>query len=383
MRRKEEKEYRICTNCVMDTSDSLIEFDANGMCDHCHNFYENIKPMWHPDQSGMEKLKPLIEKIKAEGKGKEYDCLIGLSGGLDSSFVAYYAKEKFGLRPLLLHVDAGWNTPVSINNVRCIVDGLGLDLETFVVDWEEMKDLQLAFLKSQVPDADTPQDVAFFSVLYNYASKNNIKYILTGGNYSTECVREPLEWGSYYATDVTFVKDVHKKYGKKKLKRFPLSDILKYKIFYRYFKGIKVLKPLDLMPYFKEAAIAELNEKFGWQPYQHKHHESYFTRFFETYWLPEKFGYDKRRAHFSSLILTGQMTRDEALERLSRPEVSDEIMEQDKNFICSKLGISREELQNIFEGENKTFRDYKNKFKIITLGTRIMQLVGIEKRKFK
>lgn len=383
MRSKEEKEYKVCTNCVMDTSDSLIEFDAKGICDHCHNFHENIKPMWHPDQNGMEMLKPLIEKIKAEGKGKEYDCLIGLSGGLDSSFVAYYAKEKFGLRPLLLHVDAGWNTPVSIHNVRCIVDGLGLDLETFVVDWEEMKDLQLAFLKSQVPDADTPQDVAFFSVLYNYASRNHIKYILTGGNYSTECVREPLEWGSYYATDVTFVKDVHKKYGKKKLKRFPLSDILKYKIFYRYFKGIKVIKPLDLMPYFKETAIAELNEKFGWQPYQHKHHESYFTRFFETYWLPEKFGYDKRRAHFSSLILTGQMTREEALERLSRPEVSEEIMEQDKNFVCSKLGISREELQNIFDGENKTFRDYKNKFRIITLGTRIMQSLGIEKRKFK
>ncbi len=212
---------------------------------------------------------------------------------------------------------------------------------------------------------------------------DNIKYILTGGNFSTECVREPLEWGSYYATDTTFVKDIHKKNGKNVLKNFPLSDILKYKIYYRYIKGIKVIKPLDCMPYFKEPAIKELQEKFNWQPYKHKHHESYFTRFFETYWLPNKFGYDKRRAHFSSLILTGQMTRDEAIERISKPEVSSETMEHDINFICSKLGITREELNQIYKGTNKTFKNYKNKWHIITLGTRIMQLLGLEKRKFK
>lgn len=381
--KKEKEEYKVCTNCIMDTSDSLIEFDENGMCDHCHNFYKNVQPMWHPDEVGMSMLKPLVEKIKRGGKGKKYDCLIGLSGGLDSSFVAYYAKEKLGLRPLLLHVDAGWNTPISINNVKCIVDGLRGDLETYVVNWEEMKDLQLAFLKSQVTDADTPQDVAFFSVLYDYASKNNIKYILTGGNFSTECVREPIEWGSYYATDVTFVKDVHRKNGMKPLNKFPLTDILKYKIYYRYVKGIKVVKPLDFIPYFRDAAIKELHDKFEWEPYKHKHHESYFTRFFETYWLPEKFGYDKRRAHFSSLILTGQMSRDEALRRIAVPEVDEETLEYDKNFVCSKLGITREELQRIFEGKTKTFRDYKNKYHIITLGTRVMRFLGIEKRKFK
>lgn len=377
------KEYRICSNCIMDTSDSLIEFDEKGMCDHCHNFYDHIQPNWHPNKEGELKLTPTIEKIKKSGKGKEYDCIIGLSGGLDSSYVAYYATQKLGLRPLLLHVDAGWNTPVSINNVKCMVDGLKLDLETFVVDWEEMKDLQLAFLKSQVPDADTPQDLAFFSVLHDFAVKNRIKFILTGGNYSTECVREPLEWGSYYATDTTFVKDVHKKFGKKKLRNFPLTDILKYKIFYRYFRGIKLVKPLDCIPYFKNSAIKELNEKFGWQPYKHKHHESYFTRFFECYWLPQKFGYDKRRAHFSSLILTRQMTREEAIRRIAEPEVDSETMEHDINFVCSKLDISREELNEIYNGKNKTFRDFKNKYFLITIGTRIMQALGIEKRKFK
>jgi len=367
----------------MDTTDSLIEFDEKGVCDHCHNFYENIKPAWQPNEKGLAKLQPLIDKIKKEGKNKEYDCLIGLSGGLDSSYVAYYAKEKFGLRPLLLHVDAGWNTPVSINNVNCLVDGLGLDLETYVIDWEDMKELQLAFLKSQLPDADTPQDLAFFSVLYKYAAKHNIKYILTGGNYSTECVREPLEWGSYYGTDTTFVKDVYNKNGKRPLRNFPMSDIFKYKIFYRFFKGVRVVKPLDLMPFFKNDAIKELNDKFGWQPYKHKHHESYFTRFFETYWLPEKFGYDKRKAHLSSLVLTGQMTREDALDRVSKPEVDEETMEHDKNFVCSKLGISRDELQQIFEGKNKTFKDYKNKYRLITLGTRTMQFSGLVKRKFK
>jgi N-acetyl sugar amidotransferase len=380
---KKKIEHRVCTSCIMDTTDSLIEFDEKGMCDHCRNFYDNIHPSWHPDETGAKLLTPIISKIKRYGKGKEYDCIIGLSGGMDSSYVVYYAVEKLGLRPLLLHVDAGWNTPVSINNIKCLVDGLGLDLETFVVNWEEMKDLQLAFLKSQVPDADTPQDLAFFSVLYNYAAKNKIKYILTGGNFSTECVREPLEWGSYYATDTRFVKDIHKKHGKKPLKNFPLSDIFKYKLYYRYVKGIRVVKPLDCIPYFKDAAAKELNEKFGWQPYKHKHHESYFTRFFETYWLPEKFGYDKRKAHLSSLVLTGQMTREVALERVSKPEVDKETMEHDINFVCSKLGITRKELNEIFTGKNKTFRDYKNKYNLITMGTRVMQLLGVEKRKFK
>jgi N-acetyl sugar amidotransferase len=367
----------------MDTTDSLIEFDENGMCDHCHNFYDNIKPNWHPDEAGIKLLEPLVNKIKKHGKGKEYDCIIGLSGGLDSSYVTYFATQKLGLRPLLLHVDAGWNTPVAINNIKCLVDGLGLDLETFVVNWEEMKDLQLAFLKAQIPDADTPQDLVFFSVLYDYAARNNIKYILTGGNFSTECVREPLEWGSYYGTDTKFVKDVYRKNGRRRLKNFPMTDIFKYKIYLRFIKGVRVIKPLDCIPYFKEAAIKELGEKFGWQPYKHKHHESYFTRFFETYWLPEKFGYDKRKAHLSSLVLTGQMTRADALERVSKPEVDKETMERDINFVCSKLGITREELDIIFKGQNKTFRDYKNNFFFITLGTRIMRFLGIEKRKFK
>ena len=376
-------QYRICNNCVMDTTDSQIEFDENGICDHCHNYFNNIKPNWHPDENGLKILNPIIEKIKRKGKNKEYDCIIGLSGGLDSSYVVHYATKVLGLRPLLLHVDAGWNTPVSIHNVKCLVDGLGLDLETFVIDWEEMKQLQLAFLKAGVTDADTPQDLAFFSVLYKYASENNIKYILTGGNFSTECVREPLEWGGYFATDTRFVKDVYRKFCNQKLHNFPLTDILKYKIYYRYLKGIQIIKPLDLIPYFKEKAIEELSNLYGWKPYKHKHHESYFTRFFETYWLPNKFGYDKRRAHFSSLILTGQMSREDAITRLENPEVDEATIASDINFVCSKLGITTSDLDVMFNGPNRTFRDFKNKYNVIILGTRITQVLGLEKRKFK
>src|SRR3989339_2237103 len=219
------KKYQICTNCIMDTSDSDIKFDQDGLCDYCKNFYEKILPHWHPDQKSEDELMRVAEKIKKDGKNRTYDCLIGLSGGVDSSYVAYIAKTKLGLHPLLYHVDAGWNSQVSVNNIEKLVDGLGLDLHTEVVNWIEMRDLQLAFFKAQVPHIDTPQDHVFFASLYNFAAKNKFKYILTGANYSTECVREPLEW-HYHASDLRQLKDIHRKFGTIPLKTFPTADIL-------------------------------------------------------------------------------------------------------------------------------------------------------------
>lgn len=367
-----------CNNCVMDTSDELITFDEKGVCDYCLNFESNILPNWHPDDSTASDLEATIEKIKADGKNKEYDCLIGLSGGVDSSYVAYIAKEKFNLRPLLFHVDAGWNSQEATNNIERLVDSLNLDLYTEVIDWGEMRDLQLAFFKAQVPHIDTPQDHAFFAALYNYAAKHNYKYILTGANYSTECVREPLEW-HYHASDLTHLKDIHKKFGVKKLSKFPTADILRYKLYYRFVKGLKVVKPLNSVVYEKEAAMNELTEKFGWQRYSHKHYESRFTRFYEGYWLPTKFGYDKRKAHFSSLILTGQLTREEALEQLSKPAYDPDTISQDFAFIAKKLGITVDDLQEIMDGENKSYRDYKSKMGIISLATKVMRTVGIQR----
>jgi len=367
----------------MDTSDSKIIFDENGVCDHWLNFEQNIKPNWNTGEGGYAELMLVAEKIKQDGVGKDYDCIIGLSGGLDSSYTAYVAKEIMGIRPLLFHVDAGWNTDQAVGNIEKLVNGLGEELYTEVINWKEMQDLQVAFLKAQIPDQDTPQDTAFFSALYKFARKNKIKYVLTGGNYSTECCREPDEWGAFPGIDTTLIGDIHKQFGLVELKTFPIIDALIYKIFYHNILGMKVFKPLNLIPYIKKDAEILLNEKYGWKPFQHKHHESRFTRFYEDYWMPRKFGYEKRRAHFSSLIMTGQMTRDEAIERLKTPEMDDKFMKSEFEFVANKLGLSASELQGIFNGENKSFHDYKNKYKIFNLGGKLLNLLGLERRQYR
>lgn len=377
-----QRKYQICTNCIMDTSDTTLTFDERGWCDYCCNYHTSIAPNWHPGKIGIAEIMPMIERIKQEGKGRDHDCLIGISGGLDSSYVAYIAKEKFGLRPLLFHCDAGWNSDLGVSNIQKMVDGLGLDLVTEVINWEEMKDLQRAFFKSQVPFVDTPQDLALFSAIYNFAAKNDFKYVITGGNNSTECVRESIEW-TYFSTDTRHARDIHNQFGTRPLDTFPMCDIFKYKSYYRWVKGIRVIKLLDSVPFIKNEVIRELTEKFGWQPYQQKHYESRFTRFFESYWTPKKFGYDKRRAYLSSEILTGQLTRDEALERISKPELDEATMAQEFEYVATKLGWSVAEFQEIFDGENKTFRDYKNNFFLITLGAKVANLLGLDRRIFR
>jgi N-acetyl sugar amidotransferase len=309
----------------MDTSDPNIRFDERGHCDYCNNFETTINPYWLRDARGASQLAQMADCIRDAGKGKDFDCIIGLSGGLDSSYVAYIAKEKMGLRPLLFHVDAGWNTDQAVGNIEKLVDGLGLDLYTDVVNWEAVKRMQVAFLRSGIPDQDLVQDAAFFSGLYKFARKYKIKHIITGSNFSTECCREPEEWGGYLGIDKTLFGDIWLKCGDGRPNdEFPLVDILVYKLWYQKVLGMKIHHPLNLVAYIKKDAENELEQCFGWQRFQHKHHESRFTRFYEDYWLPRRFGFEKRRAHFSSLIMTGQMTRSDALNRISRPEM-DEI----------------------------------------------------------
>ena len=375
--------YQICTKTIMDTSDPRIKFNDQGESDYYTNFINTILPNWQTDEKAYEELMSIADKIKLDGRNKDFDCIIGLSGGLDSSYVAYVAKEIMGLRPLLFHVDAGWNTDRAVSNIEKLCNGLGLNLYTEVINWEEMKDLQVALLKSQIADQDLPQDYAFFSSLYKFSRKNKIKYVLTGGNFSTECCREPEEWGAYPGVDSTLVNDIHSKFGKRALKSFPIVDIFTYKIYYKYFIGMQVINPLNLIPFIKKDAELLLHTKFGWESFQHKHHESRFTRFYEDFWLPRKFGYEKRRAHFSSLILTGQMKRDEALERISKPELSEEFLQKEFDYVADKLDLTRLELQAIFVGENKTFHDYKSKYKLIRLGAKILTKLGLEKRLFR
>ncbi len=375
--------YQVCANCIMDTSDSTIAFDERGWCVYCNNFHNNIRPNWHTDERGERKLLEAAEKIKALGKGKDFDCIIGLSGGLDSSYLTYIAKEKLGLRPLLFHVDAGWNTDQAVGNIEKLVDGLGLDLYTEVINWEEIKDLQVALLRSQIPHQDIAQDTAFFSTLYKFARENKIKYVLTGGNYSTECCREPEEWGAYPGTDKTLILDIHSKFGTIPLDTFPIVDVFTSKIYYKYVLGMQVFKPLDLIPYVKKDAEAVLESRFGWKKFQHKHHESRFTRFFEDYWLPRKFGFDRRRAHFSSLILTGQMTRQEALDRIAAPELDEHFLEREFEYVAHKLDLTVEELREIFHGKNRSSSEFRSKRALIEIGSKVMSVLGLEKRLYK
>jgi N-acetyl sugar amidotransferase len=372
------RDYQICANCIMDTSDSKIAFDARGWCEYCNNYYKNILPHWHTDERGEREIMAQVEQIRRAGRGRDHDCLIGLSGGVDSSYVTYLAREKFGLRPLLYHVDAGWNSQQAVNNIEKLVDGLGLDLYTEVVNWPEMRDLQLAFFKAQVPHLDTPQDHAFFAGLYNFAARNKVRYIMTGANYSTECVREPLEW-HYHASDLRQIRDIHRRFGTRPLRSFPLAGIFKFKIFYRFIKGVRVVKPLNYVPYEKETAMQELVDRFGWQRYPHKHYESRFTRFYEGYWLRKKFGYDKRRAHFSSLILTGQLSRDEALEKIAEPPYPAKEMAEDFEYVATKLGISVDELRTLEQGPNRSYRDYRNGMPLIALGTQVLRAAGVQR----
>ena len=372
------KDYQICTNCVMDTSDSRIIFDEKGVCDHCNDYYKKVLPDWHTDEKGKKELERIIAKIKEDGKNRDFNCILGLSGGVDSSYMLHIAVKKFGLHPLVFHVDGGWNTELSVHNVQVMVNTLGLDLHTEVINWEEMKDFQLAFFKSGVPHIDIPQDHAFIATLYNYAAKYNIKYILNGGNISTEGVRNPMEF-LYYGTDMAQINDIIRRYSTIEMKTYPFSSIFRHKIYLRYMKKVQVIRMLNYIPYFKKEALQLLEKEYGWTPYPQKHFESQFTKFLESYWLPERFGFDTRRVQYSSLILTNQMNREEALEKLKKPAYDPTTIEEEFNEIAAKLEISSDELKRYFNLPKKFYWDYKNNQGVFNLGAKILKAIGVER----
>lgn len=369
---------KICSRCVMDQTDAAISFDNYGVCDHCQTFDQKIAPYWKNDRSNFNQFRANIEKMKAAGKGRDFDCIIGMSGGVDSSYLLHLAVTDFDLRPLVFHVDAGWNSQQAVHNIEQIVNKHGLDLYTEVINWEEMKDLQLAFFKSGVPHVDTPQDHAFFATMYKFANKYDVKHILTGGNFSTECIRNPIEW-MYYQSDDWQIRSIHARFGARKLETFPLANILWFKVYLPYVRNIKLYRPLDFIEYDKEKAVRILENEYGYQSYKQKHFESRFTRFYESYWLPQKFGYDTRKVQYSSLILTGQMTREEALEKLNSPAHDANLLDDDFQFIANKLDISVDELRGYFNAPNKTYRDYRNQDFLYRFGAKVLRAFGKER----
>jgi len=378
MTTQSNRKYQICVNCVMDTTDSEIVFDEQGVCDHCLSFSKDVLPNWHTGERGRDELNRIILRIKEDGKNRDFDCIMGMSGGADSSYLLHVVVKEFGLRPLVFHVDGGWNSQIAVNNINVMIEKLGLDLYTEVINWEEMKDFQLSYFKSSLSNIDVPQDHAFVATLYSFAEKHRIKYILNGFNFATECVRNPLEW-LYYGTDMAQIKDIRKKFGTIPLKTYPFSSVLRHKFYLRYVRNVQVVKPLNYFPYIKEEAMKYLENEYGWQPYPQKHFESRFTKFYEGYWLPEKFGYDTRKVQFSSLILSGQMTREEALEKLSFPAMSRDEAKQEFEYVANKLGISVAELQKYLDAPNKSYRDYKNQEWLFVFGAKVLKMLGIER----
>lgn len=350
-------EYKICSRCVHDTSDPEITFDADGVCNHCQKFDDSISKQWHPDAKGATMLAEKIHQIKQEGKNQRFDSILGLSGGLDSSYLAVKLKE-FGLRPLLVHVDAGWNSELAVHNIDRIISYCGFELYTKVLDWREVRDLQLAYLKSGVANQDVVQDHGFFAALYNFANRENIKYVFNGGNIATESVF-PNAW-HHAAMDAINLKAIHRKYGSIPLKDFETVSFFKYYIYYPFIKRMEVIRPLNFMPYSKQLALDYLKREVGYKEYGRKHGESLFTRFFQNYFLPTRFGYDKRRPHLSSLILSGQITRDEALQALQEPLYDEDEFHQDRAFVARKLEISVDELEGYIHMPLSHYSDYEN-----------------------
>lgn len=339
----------------MDTSDPEITFDANGVCNHCIEFDTVTRHNWFPNEEGAARWATIVEQIKAAGRGQEYDCILGLSGGVDSSYLAIKIHE-WGLRPLVVHVDAGWNSELAVANIEALVKHCNYDLHTHVVDWEDMRDLHLAYLHAGISNQDVPQDHIFFASLYHFATKNKIRYILSGGNLATEGVFPEAWHGS--AMDAINLKAIHRKYGERKLHNYKTISFFQYYIWYPFVKKMRTVRPLNYMPYDKAKALEELKKTVGYKPYARKHGESQFTKVFQNYFLPEKFGYDKRRPHLSSLIVSGQMTRDEALVKLAEPLYDADELEIDIAYFCKKLHITREQFDAFMSNPTHHYTEF-------------------------
>lgn len=346
----------MCKRCIMDTTDPDITFDSEGICNHCHRFDKTAHKIWYPNEKGKEKLDQIIKQIKFKNKNKTYDCILGLSGGIDSSYLALILKE-YDLRILAVHVDAGWNSELAVSNIESVVNHCGYDLHTHVVNWDSMRKLQIAYLKSGISNQDVPQDHVFFAVLYKEAIKKNCNVFMSGGNVVSEFVF-PENWHGD-AMDAINLKDIYKKNGNgTSLDGYDTISFWEWKILFRL-RGFQQIRPLNYIDYSIGNAISEL-EKIGWRNYGRKHGESIFTKFFQNYFLPLRFGYDKRKLHYSSRILAGDITRESALKLMNEPLYEEDELEADIEYFCKKLKISKKELEEFINMPLHYYWEYKN-----------------------
>lgn len=373
--------YQICKCCVMDTTDEDISFDSNGVCMRCNEYKERIEPEWNHGKGHEKELQDLITAIKKSGEGKEYDCILGLSGGLDSSYMLHLAVTEWGLRPFVFHIDAGWNLPVAEENIKRLTEKLGVELHTDHMDWNEMREMQLAWFKTGLEMLDAPQDHAFISLIDRYAKELGIKYILNGYNVCTEIVADPVSWerGSGPTGDGTYIKDVVKKYCAIPIKNYTYTSGFKHKFVNPYLKGIKTVKPLNLVEFTRASMVEVLQKEYGYVPYGQKHFEDLITKFLEGWWQPTRFGHDIRRAQLSSLVVTGQISRDEALKILEQPPLSEEESKELFVEVAKRLEISEDELMRFHEMPECTTK-FKSQEKLYNFGIRLYEKLGLEKR---
>jgi N-acetyl sugar amidotransferase len=352
----------------MDTTDPDIVFDAAGVCSHCHR-YETVarQRMISPEQR-KGRLDQLVAEIKRTGLGKPYDCVIGVSGGVDSTYVAWVVKD-IGLRPLAVHLDNGWNSELAVANIEKTLNTLGIDLYTHVIDWEEFRDLQISFLKASTPDGEVPTDHAIFALLYQAAAKHGLKHIITGTNVISEAIL-PEKWGYGYF-DWSYVKDVHRRFGTARLSTYPHFSLVNL-FYYVFLRRIRMVSILNFIDYNKKQAMSILQKQLGWVYYGGKHYESIYTRFYQAYLLPRKFDIDKRKAHYSNLILSGQMSRSEALEAMKEPVYPKDLLEEDREYAIKKLDLDEKSFEDIMALPKKTFLDYKNNRDVFTVAKRLV-----------
>ena len=365
----------------MDTSDKALRLDVHGVCDRCREYEEHILPWWNHGRGHELELKKIIEEVKRSGAGKEYDCILGLSGGLDSCYLLHMAVSEWGLRPFVFHVDAGWNLPVAENNIRRICDKLGVDLHVEKMDWEEMRQMQLAFFKTGHAGLDAPQDHAFIAQVDKFSEKLGVKYILNGYNIATEIVANPESWneGAGPSGDGTYIRDVLRKHGGMKTRNYTYTSGFRHKFWLPYVKGVKTLQLLNYIPITRQGMIETLAEEYGYEAYSQKHFEDLLTKYIEGWWLPTRFGYDIRKAQLSSLVVTGQMTRQEALDVLSKPPLTEDEARDLFKQVADRLQISENELM-AYHDMPKVYRKYRSNAWTFKIGIWLYSLLGLDNR---